>query len=625
MRVAGDRPLLLRRSRGYVPASLRLPLRLRPAPARVRRRAQEHVRAGQGRGTRGSATTSATSRTTRRCARSRRASSTSSGCSRSSPRWWRTTCIPSTCRPSTRSSSTAWSRSACSTTTPTWRRASPSTARPARRVGAIFDGTGYGGDGTVWGGELLFGDLRGFERAGLPVPGADAGRRGGDPPAVADGVRVAARRRGRADAAPCAAGRPDRLGAGRRARAQRGRVAAHDERGPAVRRRRRALRRPRRGHLRGPGRGRARGRWPTRPSAARYPLPLRDDGGAPLVLDARADRARLSSPTCATASAVATVAARFHNALAAATAEACARAAARRGTETVVLSGGVFQNRRLLAEHRARSLRGRGAAGADARAAAAQRRRHRLRAARGGGGAAGGGRCSGLTTDRRSWRTARRSLVVLAVALLLGLRHASDPDHLAAVSTLIASDPRDGARRAGRLGLAWGSGTRSRSALFGLPVVLFGAYLPETVQRARRGGRRADDHVPGGAAARALARGQFHAHAHRHGALEHRHLHPHDRAPTSTTTSTRRRRAWGGRPGRRSGSAWCTGWAGRPASACCCWRRSRTRPRRVAALVRASRSAPRCRWPCCPRLSATRSPAARALAGCWRSRPPWAC
>ena len=30
--------------------------------------------------------------------------------------------------------------------------------------------------------------------------------------------------------------------------------------------------------------------------------------------------------------------------------------------------------------------------------------------------------------------------VILLVSLLLGLRHASDPDHLAAVTTLIASE-----------------------------------------------------------------------------------------------------------------------------------------------------------------------------------------
>jgi hydrogenase maturation protein HypF len=42
------------------------------------------------------------------------------------------------------------------------------------------------------------------------------------------------------------------------------------------------------------------------------------------------------------------VAARFHNAVAQATAQACVVAAGRHGVDTVVLSGGVFQNRRLL-------------------------------------------------------------------------------------------------------------------------------------------------------------------------------------------------------------------------------------------------------------------------------------
>jgi ABC-type nickel/cobalt efflux system permease component RcnA len=122
-------------------------------------------------------------------------------------------------------------------------------------------------------------------------------------------------------------------------------------------------------------------------------------------------------------------------------------------------------------------------------------------------------------------------LVVLAVALLLGLRHATDPDHLAAVSTLIASEPEDGTRRAARLGLAWGLGHASTLFAFGLPIVLFNSYLPEPAQDAA-------ELIVGlvivALAIRLLARwrrGRYHAHLHRHGELEHRHLHPHERGP----------------------------------------------------------------------------------------------
>ncbi len=44
-------------------------------------------------------------------------------------------------------------------------------------IGVIMDGTGYGYDGTIWGGEFLIGDLSGFERVGsllpAPLPGGD--------------------------------------------------------------------------------------------------------------------------------------------------------------------------------------------------------------------------------------------------------------------------------------------------------------------------------------------------------------------------------------------------------------------------------------------------------------------
>ncbi|HET9673218.1 MAG TPA: hypothetical protein VFP31_00290 [Gaiellaceae bacterium] len=72
-------------------------------------------------------------------------------------------------------------------------------------------------------------------------------------------------------------------------------------------------------------------------------------------------------------------------------------------------------------------------------------------------------------------------LVVALVAILLGLRHATDPDHLAALTTLAPNEP--GAARAARLGLAWGSGHGLTLFTFGVPVVLFHAFLPARLQQ----------------------------------------------------------------------------------------------------------------------------------------------
>jgi high-affinity nickel permease len=89
----------------------------------------------------------------------------------------------------------------------------------------------------------------------------------------------------------------------------------------------------------------------------------------------------------------------------------------------------------------------------------------------------------GLDDKIASFSDGTTLLVVVGVSILLGLRHAGDPDHLAAVTTLIASGKERVARRAARLGLAWGLGHATTLFAFGLPVVLYSAYLPEAVQR----------------------------------------------------------------------------------------------------------------------------------------------
>jgi high-affinity nickel permease len=89
----------------------------------------------------------------------------------------------------------------------------------------------------------------------------------------------------------------------------------------------------------------------------------------------------------------------------------------------------------------------------------------------------------GLDDKIASFSNGTTLVIVLGVAVLLGLRHASDPDHLAAVTTLIAGKREDAARRAARLGFTWGLGHATSLFVFGLPVVLYRAYLPEPVQR----------------------------------------------------------------------------------------------------------------------------------------------
>lgn len=120
-------------------------------------------------------------------------------------------------------------------------------------------------------------------------------------------------------------------------------------------------------------------------------------------------------------------------------------------------------------------------------------------------------------------------VVALAVALLLGLRHATDPDHLTAVSTLVMSDGDPRAAR--RLGFAWGCGHALTLCVLGAPVVLLGSHLPEWLQS---GLELAVGVVIVALALRLLVRwrrGYFHVHEHEHGDLMHAHPHVHESEP----------------------------------------------------------------------------------------------
>jgi len=216
-------------------------------------------------------------------------------------------------------------------------------------IGVAFDGTGYGTDGTLWGGEFLVADLTGFHRAGhlapVPMPGGTA--------AIKQPWRMAAAYL----AAAYPGGPPDGLD-----------VMTRNERyWPAVL----AL-------------GAKRINAPLTSSAGRLfdavaaLLGVRDtinyEGQAAVELEQLADpgetgsyragiRAqeaycmegadlvRAAAEDLRDGTTAPVVAARFHNGIAALIADGCVQLRERHGLSTVALSGGVFQNQ--LVTHRA--------------------------------------------------------------------------------------------------------------------------------------------------------------------------------------------------------------------------------------------------------------------------------
>jgi len=118
-------------------------------------------------------------------------------------------------------------------------------------------------------------------------------------------------------------------------------------------------------------------------------------------------------------------------------------------------------------------------------------------------------------------------VAVVAIGGLLGLRHAFEPDHLAAVSTL-ATRPTARLWSAARLGLVWGLGHTVTVGIFALLIIVLGVQLPARFWPAAELLVAGLLILLGAVVIWRYVRGRWHMHAHAHtAAAPHFHFHSH--------------------------------------------------------------------------------------------------
>ena len=116
-------------------------------------------------------------------------------------------------------------------------------------------------------------------------------------------------------------------------------------------------------------------------------------------------------------------------------------------------------------------------------------------------------------------------LTLLGLGLVLGLRHALDTDHLAAVSTVLAQRPS--LRASGMIGLSWGLGHTVVLLLVGAVVLVLRLQIPEPFALAAEFGVGAMLVFLGGMLGMRLVQERWHLHRHDHDGEQHVHLHSH--------------------------------------------------------------------------------------------------
>lgn len=115
---------------------------------------------------------------------------------------------------------------------------------------------------------------------------------------------------------------------------------------------------------------------------------------------------------------------------------------------------------------------------------------------------------------------------ILVVGLLLGLKHATEADHLAAVATLVTR--QSSLAQTLKQGVAWGVGHTLTLMAFAGAVFVMGEAITPWLQQALETAVGIMLIVLGADVLRRLVRERIHFHVHRHGpAIEHVHAHSH--------------------------------------------------------------------------------------------------
>jgi high-affinity nickel permease len=135
-------------------------------------------------------------------------------------------------------------------------------------------------------------------------------------------------------------------------------------------------------------------------------------------------------------------------------------------------------------------------------------------------------------------------LSILAVGFFLGMRHATDPDHVIAVTTIVSNQRNS--MRAAMIGAFWGVGHTLTIFVVGAGIILFNLVIPVRLGLSMEfsvavmliilGSINVAAFlrsVPAGSTSAQAAEEVIHSHTHSHGDFAHNHPHAHSAEPHS--------------------------------------------------------------------------------------------